>query len=102
MEECLKIDSIFQLFVDCHGQQLYNKTSDDEIVELKCRKSHMDCEWLKIDYESHSEPIAVNVPIGYKSFSVMVTLVTLLVSWIGSFYIARAITRKAAAIKHRL
>ncbi|KAJ6629255.1 Phosphatidylinositol-glycan biosynthesis class X protein [Pseudolycoriella hygida] len=91
-----------ELFVDCHGQKLSNTTLDDHIVDLKCRKSRNQCKWTKIDYETHSEPVAMNVPIGYENFSVLVTAVTILTSWIGSFYIARAITRKAAALKNRL
>lgn len=59
--------------------------------------------WPLLDlFQSHSEPITVNVPIGYKNFSVLVTIVTILVSWIGSYYIARALSRKAAALKNRL
>ncbi|KAG4077140.1 hypothetical protein HA402_016127 [Bradysia odoriphaga] len=91
-----------ELFVDCHGHTPHNTTTDDSVLDLKCRKSNGNCKWLKIDYESHSEPVTMSVPIGYLDFSTLVTGVTILVSWIGSYYIARAISRKAAALKNRL
>lgn len=50
----------------------------------------------------HSEPIAVNIPIGYSDFRTIVSLVTITISWVACYFIVVAIQQKSNLLKKRI
>lgn len=72
-------------------------------VTLPCKPSVVDqlCVWQPVDYELHSDPIVVSLPIGSRAVEPLVTFVTITVAWAACYYIALAVYTKAHELDKR-
>lgn len=73
-------------------------------VKFRCKSggSTSICRWQPLDYEMFTDDIRVSIPIGYKDFNSIVVFVTLLVSWVSSYYAIAAICEKSTALQKRI
>lgn len=57
------------------------------------------CPWRRVGYSLHSDPIVVRLPVGNSALEPLVTFLTVLVAWIGCYYISVAVFRKSRELE---
>lgn len=57
------------------------------------------CPWSRTGYSLHSDPIVVWLPVGNSVIEPLVTFVTVLVAWVGCYYISREVFRKTRELE---
>lgn len=99
-----------KLFVNCGTARIISTVTNssaagqlNNMIKFRCKNSEKSiCRWQQLDYDIISNDIKVSIPIGYKDFNSIVVFVTLLISWVASYYTIVAICEKSTALKKRM
>lgn len=98
-----------KLFVNCGAARIQTLLATNSsgqlnnLIKFRCKNSDKSiCRWQQLDYDLFTNDIKVSIPIGYKDFNSIVVFVTLLVSWVASYYTIVAISEKSIALNKRM
>lgn len=93
------------MYMNCSEPATYSTSSAllPATVRLPCKhRSGELCQWHAVEYDLHSDPIVISLPIGSRAVEPLVTFVSIAIAWAACYYITLALYNKAKELEPML